>query len=109
MVLVGALALVYLIVVPSLESRLVNARVSGLERAAPEIARELPGNRIRWPDFLEAASAGANARVVVYDTIGPPTALVVAGDSQNFNSSDIQRDPLALKTAESGSRRAAGR
>jgi signal transduction histidine kinase len=99
-VLVGALALVYLIVVPSLESRLVNARVSALERAAPEIARELPANQIRWPDFLEAASAGANARVVVYDTIGPPTALVVAGDSQGFRSSDIQRDSLALSTAE---------
>ncbi|MGE5272970.1 MAG: sensor histidine kinase [Verrucomicrobiota bacterium] len=101
-VLVGALGLVYLIVVPSLESRLVNARVSSLERAAPEIARELPGNRIRWPDFLEAASAGANARVVVYDTVGPPMALVVAGDSQGFQSSDIQHDPLALQTAEHG-------
>jgi signal transduction histidine kinase len=99
-VLAGALALVYLIVVPSLESRLVNARVSALERAAPEIARELPANRIRWPDFLEAASAGANARVVVYDTISPPTALVVVGDSQGFRSSDIQHDLLALRTAE---------
>jgi signal transduction histidine kinase len=101
-VLAGALALVYLIVVPSLKSRLVNGRVSALERAAPEIARELPDNRIRWLDFLEAESASANARVVVYDTIGPPTALVVAGDSQGFSSSDIAHDPLALKTAESG-------
>jgi signal transduction histidine kinase len=101
-VLAGALALVYLIVVPSLESRLVNGRISALERAAPEIARELPENRVRWPDFLEAESASSNARVVVYDTIGPPTALVVAGDSQGFSSSDIEHDPLALKTAESG-------
>ena len=99
-VLAGALALVYLIVVPSLESRLVNARVSALERAAPGIARELPADRFRWPDFLEAESAGANARVVVYDTIGPPTALVVAGDSQGFRSSDVQRDPIALRVAE---------
>jgi signal transduction histidine kinase len=100
-VLAGALALVYLIVVPSLESRLVNGRVSALERAAPEIARELPDNRIRWPDFLEAESASANARVVVFDTVGPPTALVVTGDSQGFRSSDIEHDPLALKVAES--------
>jgi signal transduction histidine kinase len=99
-VLAGALALVYVIVVPSLESRLVNGRVSALERAAPEIARELPGNRVRWLDFLEAESASSNARVVVYDTIGPPTVLVVAGDSQGFSSSDIEHDPLALKTAE---------
>jgi signal transduction histidine kinase len=99
-VLAGALTLVYLIVVPSLESRLVNARVSALERAAPEIARDLPANRFRWPDFLEAQSASANARVVVFDTIGPPVALVVAGDSQGFRSSDVQRDPIALNTAE---------
>ena len=99
-VLAGALAIVYLIVVPSLESRLVNARVSALELAAAGIARDLPADRFRWPDFLEAASASANARVVVYDTIGPPTALAVVGDSQGFRSSDVQRDPLALRTAE---------
>ncbi len=104
-VLAGAWALVYLIVVPSLESRLVDARVSALGRAAPGIARELPADRFRWPDFVEASSASANARVVVYDTVGPPTALVVAGDSQGFRSSDVQRDPIALRAAE---RRAAG-
>jgi signal transduction histidine kinase len=99
-VLAGALALVYLIVVPSLESRLVNTRVSALERAAPGIARELPADRFRWPDFVEAAAASANARVVVYDTVGPPAALVVAGDSQQFESSDVEHDPLALAVAE---------
>jgi signal transduction histidine kinase len=99
-VLAGALAFVYLVVVPSLESRLTDSRLSELERAAPGIARELPPNRFNWPDFLEAASASANARVVVYDRIGPPTALVVAGDSQAFKSSDVQHDPLALKSAE---------
>jgi len=99
-VLAGALALMYLIVVPSLESRLVDSRVSALKRAAPGIARELPADRFRWPDFIEAASASANARVVVYDTVGPPTALVVAGDSQGFKSSDVQRDSVALRSAE---------
>jgi signal transduction histidine kinase len=98
-VLAGAFALVYLIMVPSLEDRLVNSRVSALERAAAGIARDLPSDRFRWPDFLEAASASANARVVVYDIVGPPTALVVAGDS-GFRSTDIQRDPIALRAAE---------
>jgi signal transduction histidine kinase len=99
-VLAGALALVYLIVVPSLESRLTHSRLSQLGVAAPGIVRELPSDRLRWPDFLEAASASANARVVVYDTVGPPTALVVVGDSQGFNSTDAQRDPIALQAAE---------
>jgi signal transduction histidine kinase len=98
-VLAGAWALVYLIVVPSLESRLVDARVSALARAAPGIARELPADRFRWPDFIEAASASANARVVVYDRVGPPSALVVAGDS-GVSSGEVQHDAIALRAAE---------
>src|SRR3954468_3272328 len=103
-VLAGALALVYLIVVPSLESRLTHSRLSQLEVAAPGIVRELPPDRFRRPDFLAAAAASANARVVVYDAVGPPTALVVAGDSQAFNSVDVQRDPIALQAVQRGER-----
>jgi signal transduction histidine kinase len=99
-VLAGALALVYLIVVPSLESRLTHSRLSQLGVAAPGIVRELPSDRLRWPDFLDAASASANARVVVYDAVGPPTTLVIVGDSQSVNSADAQRDPIALRAAE---------
>jgi signal transduction histidine kinase len=99
-VLAGALDLVYLIVVPSLESRLVNSRVSQLERAAPGLARELPTDRFRWPDFLESASESANARVVVYDYVTPPSALVVVGDSRGVSSTDVEHDPLALKAAQ---------
>lgn len=99
-VLAGALAFVYVAVVPSLESRLTKSRLSELERAAPGIVRELPDNRFDWPDFLEASSASANARIVVYDAVGPPTALVVAGDSQAFKSTDVQDDAIALRAAE---------
>jgi len=99
-VLAGALALVYLIVVPSLESRLVHSRVSQLERAAPGLARELPTDRFRWPDFLESASESAGARVVVYDHVTPPSALVVVGDSRGSSSTDVEHDPLALKAAQ---------
>ncbi len=99
-VLAGALAFVYLIVVPSLESRLVDSRVSQLERAAPGLARELPTDRFRWPDFLESASESANARVVVYDYVTPPSALVVVGDSRGTSSTDVEHDALALKAAQ---------
>jgi signal transduction histidine kinase len=99
-VLAGAMALVYLIVVPSLESRLVNSRVSQLARAAPGLARELPTDRFRWPDFLESASESANARVVVYDYVTPPAALVVVGDSRGVSSTDVESDPLALRAAQ---------
>jgi len=99
-VLAGALALVYLIVVPSLENRLVSSQVSELRRAAAGVARELPADRFRWPDFLETASESANARVVVYDYLGPPSALVVVGDS-GVKSSTVEQDAIALRAAQS--------
>ncbi len=98
-VLAGALGLVYLIVVPSLESRLVHSRISQLERSADGLARELPTDRARWPDFLDSASESANARVVVYDHLEPPTALLVVGDSRGVRSTDVEDDRLALKAA----------
>ena len=95
-VLAGALGLVYLIVVPSLQNRLVNSRLSQLQRASDGLARELPADRFRWPDFLDSAAESANARVVIYDYLGPPTALVVVGDSRGTRSTDVERDRLAL-------------
>jgi len=104
-VLAGALGLVYLIVVPSLENRLVHSRLSQLVRAADGLARELPADRARWPDFLDTASESANARVVVYDHLGPPSALLVVGDSRGARSTDVEDDRVASRAASS--RRAA--
>jgi signal transduction histidine kinase len=100
-VLAGALGLVYLIVVPSLQNRLVDSRRLQLERAADGLVRELPADRFRWPDFLDSAAESANARVVIYDHLGPPTALVVVGDSRGTRSTDVERDRLALLAATS--------
>ena len=100
--LAGALGLVYLIVVPSLQNRLVDSRLSQLKRASDGLARELPADRFRWPDFLDSAAESANARVVIYDYLGPPTALVVVGDSRGTRSTDVERDRLALRAASTG-------
>jgi signal transduction histidine kinase len=106
-VLAGAMGLVYLIVVPSLENRLVDSRLSQLQRAADGLARELPADRFRWPDFLDSASESANARVVVYDYLGPPTVLVIVGDSRGARSTDVENDRLALRSA-TGQKAASG-
>ncbi len=106
LVLAGALAFVYLFVIPSLENRLVDAKLSQLESAAPGLARQLPQNHLRWDDFAENASASANARVVVYTVLeGPPTVLQVAGDSRQARlSTDVERDEIALRAALTGGR-----
>jgi signal transduction histidine kinase len=99
-VVAGALGVVYLFVTPSLESRLINAKISQLEHAAPSIARNLPTDQTEWTDYLETASASANARIVLYNVIGPPVALQDVGDSrQAQRSTDVENDPVALRVA----------
>ena len=70
LVVAGALALVYVGVVPLLEDNLVDAKLSQLERAAPSVAAQLPPNQYDYPDFLDAASGSTNARIVVFAVRG---------------------------------------
>lgn len=98
-VVAAVLGIVYAVVVPSLERRLVSAKLSQLERAAPGVAHQLPVDQFAWDDFVENASASANARVVVYDVITPPTTLRVISDSRGVSSTDVEDDPVALQAA----------
>ncbi len=100
LVVAGALGIVYLIVVPSLERRLVHAKLSQLERAAPALREQLRANPFD-PDFVDNASASANARVVLFRPISQtPPALLVVGDSRGgINSKDVEDDPIALRAA----------
>ncbi|PWU20237.1 MAG: hypothetical protein C5B48_12755 [Candidatus Rokuibacteriota bacterium] len=105
LVLAGALGFVYLFVVPSLESRLVGAKLSQLKGAARRFAQHLPQNQLLWNDFAEKTSTGANARVVIYRVLSPPPVLQVAGDSrQSQASTDVVTDDVALRAALSGAR-----
>ncbi len=97
LVVAAALGTVYLVVVPSLEKRLVDAKLSQLERAAPSVASQLPANRFTWQDYVILASASANARVVVYDVFGPPPTLSIYADSREVDSSDVTDDAVALR------------
>ena len=96
-----ALGIVYLVVVPQLRHRLIDAKLSQLQRAAPSIARQLPTNRLRWDDYAQNASQSANARVVIYDVVSPPVNLLIAGDSNGVTSDDAQDDPIAEQAAAS--------
>ena len=57
LVVAVVLAIVYVVVVPSLENRLVHAKTAQLQAAAEELADRLPADRIAWPDFVAAANA----------------------------------------------------
>ena len=102
-VVAAALALVDLIVVPSLQHRLIAAKIGQLRKSAPVVARELsPVDPLTVDDTVRAEAETANARVVVLT----PTTL---NDNQLLLFSDssprgrpVTSDPIALRASRNG-------
>lgn len=98
-VVAAALVLVDLIVVPSLERKLTNAKLAQLREAAPSVGVELANSpSYALDDTIQAAEASTDARVVYYTVLvyNPPT-IVVRADSNTVSSADVENDPLALR------------
>jgi len=107
LVVAGALGVVYVIVVPSLQRNLVNAKLGQLRHSLPAVAAQLPDSPLSpfWSDALETSSTSANARVVVYEPFSvQPPALTVFEDSHQVSSKDIENDPVALHAFVTGRR-----
>ena len=106
LVVAGALGLVYVIVVPSLERNLVGAKLSQLERAAPTVAEQLPNldlvnSPVLVQSYLETVSASVDARVVVYQILQQqPPALLTYEESTSALPPGLENDPVALGVAE---------
>ena len=82
-IVAGALGTAYLIVVPSLERRLVDARLSELEELAVPLTESLPGSRFEWPETVEQFDVATNTRVVAFDVVSrTPPALLALADSR---------------------------
>jgi two-component system, OmpR family, sensor kinase len=97
-----ALGAAYTIVVPSLEQRLVDARLDRLQRVAVPLAhREVPRSQYNWPRAVERLSVATNARVVVFSVLTRnPPALTPAADSRQASSRDVERDATALRALD---------
>ena len=59
-IVAGALGTAYLIVVPSLERRLVDARLDQLEDLAVPLATSLPEDTLLWQDRVAAYAVVTN-------------------------------------------------
>jgi two-component system OmpR family sensor kinase len=100
-VVAGALAVVYLVVVPSLENRLVNSKLSQLERSSLFLKRQLAAEPAvaQDRDFFVNAAATANARVVLYQPVSQGV-LQPYQDSEGLkNSAEVQADTIALSAS----------
>jgi len=103
----GALGGAYLMVVPSLERRLVAERLDELGRDAQSAAvrytmadaRGEFGDPLAMDGFAEVESLLANARVVVFQVFGPePLSLRRLADSQ-AQAGSVGEDAVALEAA----------
>ena len=112
----GALGGAYLMVVPSLERRLVDERLDELQRDAEATAYSYTRADARGDfseplaidSFADTASLLSNARVVVYQVFGPePLSLRTLADSA-ATAGRISDDSVGLETAQE-SRIARGR
>jgi signal transduction histidine kinase len=111
LVVVGALGIVYLAVVPQLESRLVDAKIRELERSAPSVVAQVERADPfeDYDNLVNFFASSVNSRVVIFSVAGlNGSTLLPLADSSGLRSGDVQRDPVALEAARTGLR-ASGR
>jgi signal transduction histidine kinase len=98
-VVAGSLGVVYLIVVPSLEAELVNAKLDQLEEDAKTVARNYATQVGSEQEFSERTASVFQARVVIYSIL--QNQPFVFGDSNTSASLDVARDPVAGRATRS--------
>jgi signal transduction histidine kinase len=103
-VLTLALGIVYLMVVPSLQGRLVDRRVAQLEQVAEREGRAVEPGAVDNPDDIAAISARSGARAfLVQQLVESPVVVRVLQDSLGGqNSSDVEDDGVAVHALTSG-------
>jgi two-component system OmpR family sensor kinase len=96
----GALAVVWVALVPSLERRLVAGRLSELAGSASGVLREAEAARtLPNQDFVDEAARGAAARVVYYRPLALGAISPIFDSAHLVSSQDVERDPIALQAA----------
>jgi len=99
-VVAGALAVVWVALVPTLQHRLVNGRLALLAQSAREIQRTEKVSPSRG--FIDDAARTADANRAVLFTVTAAGRLRIAIDSHPSGSEVIVRDPVALHAARAG-------
>lgn len=98
-----ALATSYLVVVPTLDRQLVSNRLDELQRSAEGIAVGVTnGDEYALRTRVASSASALNARIAVFQVLGPPLRLAVVADSRLTGSGAIETDPIALAAADDG-------
>jgi signal transduction histidine kinase len=100
----GALAIVYLAVVPSLKDRLVDGRLDQLERTTQPVIDSIVVNPDGYQLDLALSAEGQQrgVRLTVFDYLDQePMKLIPVGDSRELGAA-LADDPVAQAAAERG-------
>ena len=103
-VVLGALAVVWIALVPTLERRLVNGKIAQLTQSARALEREAEAAGVD-EDFVDYAAHATGARVVYLIPItgAAQTTMLVNADSLHLGlSNDVVKDPEALRAFATG-------
>jgi signal transduction histidine kinase len=102
-IVAGALGIVYLAVVPRLESRLVDAKIHELEGARPSVANAfLSSNSVtEYQPLTVQVQSTLGARVVVLQRLAPNRGTIDIADSNPLNPGNITSDPVAQAALDS--------
>ncbi len=98
-VVAGALAIVYVAVVPQLESRLVDAKIDELRKAAPTVGQQVSdvqSDFLSMQQVVRDQSESLGSRIVVLEEFTDDQLREVA-DSRDTPLGDFSADPLALE------------
>jgi signal transduction histidine kinase len=105
LVVAGALAVVYVVVVPSLEDRLHDSRRQQVQNLSKELGSRLPFDPTRWEPFAEQFASASNTRVVVYSVFANrPLTLAVMADAGGGGEdpTELGGDRVAREAARRG-------
>ncbi len=100
LVVAGALAVVYLIVLPSLEGRLVDDRRAESARVASRLATRLRNDSRFWQEKVTDAAVTSGTRVAVLQLVDEhPLTVSVIYTAGGGNLQGLDTDPVALAAA----------
>jgi signal transduction histidine kinase len=104
LVVAGALAIVYLIVVPSYQTSLENTELKGLQVSLRKVALPFPSQGYLQQQFVEAVAQATNTRAVIFSQTSDAPFLVeaFADSATERDSAELQNDPVALRAIRGG-------
>jgi two-component system OmpR family sensor kinase len=102
----GALFAAYVVVVPSLDRRLVDAKLDQIESNSELVAIAFSSRQFtssqQLDSYIRNAGVVYDSRIVLFNVLGPPLVLTTVADSSPAATDDVQEDEVALEAARTG-------